>query len=188
MFTPQVYPPTEFFFFIPFSLIFFSKDAVAIRELTYEKQNFKTREKEYYKIITKTYQNQSMTSWTIYDQPTDDHQDPSKIISVYRKRNLLFINNELYELNKPGFCKDGEDENGRYRMCIREIMPRLVINPTLSVDSVYVFEKQQYQLSTDSVTSRFFISATQNILVKKETRDKSGNLLSKEELFNIEKK
>ncbi len=176
------------FFFIPFSLIFFSKDAVAIRELTYEKQNFKTREKEYYKIITKTYQNQSITSWTIYDQPTDDHQDPSKIISVYRKRNLLFINNELYELNKPGFCKDGEDENGRYRMCIREIMPRLVINPTLSVDSVYVFEKQQYQLSTDSVTSRFFISATQNILVKKETRDKSGNLLSKEELFNIEKK
>ena len=176
------------FFFIPFTLIYLNKDAVAIHELTYEKQNFKTQHKEYYKIVTKTYQNQSITSWSIYDQLKDDHQDPSKIISVYRKRNMLFINNELYELNKPGFCKDGEDENGRYRMCIRDIMPRLVINPTLSVDSVYVFEKQQYQPSEDSISSWSYISATQNILVKKETRDKSGKVFSKEELFSVEKK
>ena len=174
------------FFFIPFSLIYFNKDAASIRELTYEKQNFKTNEKEYYKIITKTYQNQSIASWMIYDKPTDEHQDPSKIISVYRKRNMLFINNELYELNKPGFCKDGEDENGRYRMCIREIIPQLIINPTLSADSVYVFEKQHSLSLADSVTSLTFISATQNILVKKETRDKMGSLLSKEELFSIE--
>ena len=175
------------FFFIPFSLIYLNKDAVAIRELTYEKQNLKTQQKEYYKIITKTYRNQSVSSWSIYNEG-DSSQDPSKIISVYRKRNTLFINNELFELNKPGFCKDGEDENGRYRMCIREILPSLTINPNVTMDSVYVFEKQIYQPSADSVISLSFISATQNILVKKETHDKAGNLLSKEELFSIEKK
>ena len=132
------------FFFIPFSLIYLNKDAVAIRELTYEKQNVKTQKKEYYKIITKTYRNQSVSSWSIYNEG-DSSQDPSKIISVYRKRNTLFINNELFELNKPGFCKDGEDENGRYRMCIREILPSLTINPNITMDSVYVFEKQIYQ-------------------------------------------
>jgi sodium-dependent phosphate cotransporter len=173
------------FFFIPFSLIYLNKDAVSIRELTYEKQDFKTQQTEYYKIITKTYKNQAVSSWSIYEVADTD---PSKIISVYRKRNMLFINNELFELNKQGFCKDGEDENGRYRMCIKEIVPRLIINPTLSVDSVYVFEKQQYQLSGDSISFWSYISATQNILVKKETHDKKGNVLSREELFNIEKK
>lgn len=175
------------FFFIPFSLIYLNKDAVSIRELTYEKQNFKTQQKEYYKIITKTYKNQSVSSWSIYDEAAEN-QDPSKIISVYRKRNMLFINNELFELNKPGFCKDGEDENSRYRMCIREVVPKLILNPTLSVDSVYVFEKQLYQPAADSIISLTFISATQNILVKKEIHDRVGNLLSKEELFSIEKK
>ena len=175
------------FFFIPFSLIYFNKDAVAIRELTYEKQDVKALQKEYYKIITKTYRNQSVSSWSIYDE-ANDSQDPSQIISVYRKRNTLFINNELFELSKPRFCKDDEDENGRYRMCVREIIPTLVLNPTLSLDSVYVFERQQYLPSVDSITSWFFISATQNILVKKETRDKAGNLLYKEELFSVRKK
>jgi sodium-dependent phosphate cotransporter len=175
------------FFFIPFSLIYFNKDAVSVRELTYEKQNFKTQQKEYYKIITKTYKNQTVSSWSIYEE-ADNDQDPSKIISVYRKRNTLFINNELYELNKPGFCKDGEDETGKYRMCVREILEKVVINPSLSVDSVYVFEKQQYKPSADSIISWSFISATQNILVKRETHDKAGNLLLREELFSIEKK
>ena len=173
------------FFFIPFSLIYLNKNAVSVRELTYLKQDFKTQQTEYYKIITKTYKNQAVSSWSIYEVADTD---PSKIISVSRKRNMLFINNELFELNQQGFCKDGEDENGRYRMCIKEIMPRLIINPTLSVDSVYVFEKQQYQPSGDSITFWSYISATQNILVKKETHDKTGNVLSKEELFSIEKK
>jgi sodium-dependent phosphate cotransporter len=175
------------FFFIPFSLIYFNKDAVAVRELTYEKQNYVTLEKEYYTIIIKTYQNQMVTSWSIYDRSTD-RQNPDKIISVYRKRNMLFINNELYELNKPGFCKDGEDEKGRYRMCIREIMSKLVLSPRLSIDSVYVFDKQPYQPSVGLASTRSFISATQNIMVRKETRDEAGNLLFKEELYSVEKK
>ena len=175
------------FFFIPFSLIYLNKDAVAIRELTYERQNYEAQTKEYYKIITKTYKNQSVSSWSIYDE-AENIQDPSKIISVYRKGNTLFINNELFELNKPGFCKDGEDENGKYRMCVKEIVPKLIINPALSVDSVYVFEKQQYQPTGDPATLLTFISATQNILVKKEMRDKTGNLLYREELFSVDKK
>ncbi len=177
------------FFFIPFSLIYLNKDAVTVRELTYEKQNFTTQQKEYYKIVTKTYQHQPTTSWAIYDQLTEDeHQDPSKIISVYRKKSMLFINNELYELNKPGFCKDGEDETGRYKMCIREIFGNLQINPSLSLDSVYVFEKHSYEITADSTVSLTFISARQNILVRKETYAKSGSLLSREELFSIDKK
>ena len=102
--------------------------------------------------------------------------------------NSLFINKELYEFNKLGFCKDGEDENEKYSMCVREVVPTLHLTPNLSVDSVYVFEKQYYQPSIDSSTHWFFISAAQNILVKKETRDKAGNILFKEELFNITKK
>jgi len=83
------------FFFIPFSLIYLNKDAVSIRELTYEKQNYKTQDREYYKIITKTYKNQAVSSWSIYDE-SENSQDPSKIISVYRKETpCLLTTNSL---------------------------------------------------------------------------------------------
>lgn len=175
------------FFFIPFSLIYFNKDAVNIRELTYEKSSA-GHEKTFYKVVTKTYQNQPVSSWMFYDPPDVEQQNPEKIISAYRKGNLLFINNELFELNKPGFCRDGEDENGKYQMCIREIVRWQAINPNLSIDSVYIFEKRPYVAREEYGTDWIYIGAADNILVKKERRDKDGNVLEKEELFEVKRK
>lgn len=112
-----------------------------------------------------------------------------KVISIYRKKNLLFINSDLFELNKPGFCRDGEDERGKYQMCIREILPRLQLTSTLSVDSVFVFERQFYDaVKFDSVTTRLFVSATENIMVRKELEDKRGKLIWKEQLIRLQRK
>ncbi len=174
------------FFFIPFSLIYLSKNSVTVRELTYEKTTISSSQKSFYKIIIKNYENRQVSSWTVYDRMPEMEEEPHKIISVYRRKNMLFINNEVFELNKPGFCRDGEDTGGKYQICVREIIPHLVLNPTLSQDSVYVFEKKAYSPSADSSTNWSYISAMDNLVVKKEKRDKYGNVLMREELSNLE--
>ncbi|NOT75028.1 MAG: Na/Pi symporter [Cyclobacteriaceae bacterium] len=168
------------FFIVPFSLIYFNRDAVSITELTYQRiENNKTT---YFTVITKTFENQAMR--IVY--PGEKNTEPSLIYSVYRKNNLLIINNELFELNKPGFCRDGEDRDGKFKSCIREILPRLILNPSLSLDSIFVFQKQ-YERQVNVSTWRY-ISSPSNLLVKKERRDTLGNVISTEELYKIVKK
>ena len=176
------------FFFIPFSLIYLNKNAVTVRELVYEKNDPGSDVKSFYKIIVKNYENRQVSSWTVYDRMTDMEDDPHKIISAYRRKNMLFINNEVFELNKPGFCRDGEDKEGKFQICVREIIPHMVLSPTLSQDSVYVFEKRAYSLSSDSSTNWSYISARDNLIVRKEKRDKHGRVLTREELSSVEVK
>ena len=170
------------FFFIPFSLIYFNRDAVSVTELTYLRTQ--QQEKSFYTVITKTFDKLAMSSWTEYSG--EKNEGPARIYSVYRKNNLLIINNELFELNKPGFCRDGEDRDGKFEMCIREIIPHLVMGPTLTVDSVFIFEKK-YEMG-NSNTTLCYISAPANLLVKREQRDTVGNLLVAEELVKLQKK
>jgi len=174
------------FFFIPFSLIYLNKNAVTVRELTYERNDITSSKKSFYKIIIKNYENRQVSSWAVYDQMAELEENIQKIFSVYRRKNILFINNEIFELNKPGFCRDGEDAGGKYQICVREIIPRLVLNLNLSQDSVYVFEKQLYSPSSDSITSWSYISAKDNLIVRTEKRDKYGNVLAREELSKLE--
>lgn len=172
------------FFFIPFSLIYLNRNAVDVRELTYLRQDFVTRKNTFYKVITKTYANQPVTSWMIYDNASGNEDDPTQIISVYRSRNRLFINKDLYELNNPGFCHDEADERGKHQICITKFIDHLSISPELSVDSVFVFEKMYYT-SSDSISTLSYISAAENLLVRKEKRNKNGNVILREELFAI---
>ena len=177
------------FFFIPFSLIYLNKDAVQIQELTYEKQEVAAQKKSYYKVIVKAYENKQVSSWAIYDQLNENFSETEKIVSVYRRNNLLIINNELFELNKPGFCRDDEDAQGKYQLCIHSIIPHLDLNPQVSADSVFVFRKIHYNYSLlDSVSTWSYIDSRSNLLLRKEIRDKRNQLIAKAELFSIEAK
>lgn len=176
------------FFFIPFSLIYMSKDSIRVRELTFQQKDILTGQESINKVIVKSYINQPASSWMVYDDAVSEHGEPTKLVSVFRRKNLLIINNELFEFNKPGFCRDGE-EKGKYKMCINSIIPHLSLNTTLTVDSVYVYTKTFYpEYRSDSVSTYFYISAVENILVKKESRDARGRLLTVDQLLKIEEK
>jgi len=177
------------FFFIPFSLIYLNKDAVKAQELSYNYKNLVSKETTTYKMVVKTYQNQPLSNWMVYDHADENQVAPSQIVSVYRRKNILIINNELFELNKPGFCRDSEDEHGKLKTCIIEILPVLTLSPSLSLDSVYVFEKNWYQPGrVDSTIMRLYISTTLNLLVKKEKINNQGTILTQDELVELKKK
>lgn len=162
------------FFFIPFSLIYLNRSAQSVRELTYVRNDSST-----FKVISTTFRNNLSSSWA-YMEP--EKTDPEKLIAVERRKNILIINNELYEFNKPGFCKDGEDEGGQYQMCISNIMPEYKINENVTADSVYVFLKE-YK-NSDQV--ELLISATENVVVAR--RSVVGNQKSSEILTGITEK
>jgi sodium-dependent phosphate cotransporter len=170
------------FFIIPFSLIYFNRDAVTVKELIYRHVEGSSVSK--YTVITKTFENQLMSNWIVYGD--QQRAEPSQIYSVYRKGRLLIINKELFEINKPGFCRDGEDKQGRFSMCVLKIEPHIVIDSNLSVDSVYVFEKK-FDVRQEGAW-RYSISSPQNLLIKKEKVHMDGHVIYSDELENIIKK
>ncbi len=175
------------FFFIPFLLIYLSKGMIGLQEATYEREEFGKPKTQFTLIVKKIGGNQ-LSSWASSDNQ-NDIEGAIKVAAVYRKKNLLIINNELFELNKVGFCRDGEDEGGKFKTCILEILPQIQLSQSLSADSIFVFEKQFYQPDKfDSVTTRLFVSATENLLVKKEMIDKHGKLIWQERLIRLERK
>jgi sodium-dependent phosphate cotransporter len=177
------------FFVIPFSLIYFNKHSVTAQELIYQQEDLITEKKHSYSIINKTYLNQPITNWIQYEPARKANRDPLTAQTVYRRKNLLLLNNELFELNKPGFCRDGEDEHGKYKTCIREILPAMKMNSSLVLDSVYVFVRTWYQPErVDSTTQMIYISATRNVMAKKETIGSTGSVIAKEELIQMNEK
>ncbi len=170
------------FFLIPFSLIYLNRNAVRVTELTYRRTEQSAQALT--TVILRTFENPFMSSWSEY--PGEQNTGPSRIYSVYHKDNLLIINNELFVLNRPGFCRDGEDSGRRFAMCIREVIPRLALTADLSADSVFVFEKK-YEGDTLAAV-RSYISSSDYLLVKRESYDSTGRVISLEELVSIKRK
>ena len=174
------------FFFIPFLLIYLSKGVIALQEATYERESGGSKTKV--TLIIKKFTGNQLSGWASIEND-QMLEGASKAVSVYRKKNILIINNELFELNKVGFCSDGEDEKGKFKSCIKEVLPSLRLTETLSVDSIFVFERQFYEpQKVDSVTTLLFISAKENLLVKKVALDKYGNVIRREQLIALKRK
>lgn len=171
------------FFCIPFSLIYLNKDSVEVTEAHYQKKNFNDNTVTGYMVTSK------IQTWNKTGQLTqyaNAEAEPSIILPVYRKNNLLFINNEMYLFNAAGFCWDGESGDKKYRMCIDEILPSLQINPSLKFDSVYVYSQEFYN-DPDSVKTQIYLSRLYPLILKRE-RSTKGQLTEVEEITRFNKK
>ena len=165
------------FFVVPFSLIFLSRNLVEVQEATYQKSE--GGRVETFSFLIRQYEGNQFSNWVTTAQETNEPD----MVSVYRKKNILIIGNELFELNKPGFCKDGEDETGKYRQCLKEILPSMS-SKNAELSDVFVFDKQW----ADSSRVYTYVSATANLIVKKEVYNSTGSLVRSEELTSLKKR
>jgi sodium-dependent phosphate cotransporter len=170
------------FFFIPFSLIFLNKDSVEVIEASYQKKNFITNTQSEYRIVSKTQAWNKNGEWLVYNSSSPE---PSMILPVYQKNDILFINKEMYLFNKVGFCWDGESTEGKYRTCIQEVLPSLPVHTGLRFDSVYVYSRQFYN-DTDSTVTRVYMSKDFPIILKQE-RLQHGRVIEAEEIVSFSK-
>lgn len=154
------------FFFAPFSLIYFNQDTVRTLSLTYQKTpdgNVSSG----YRIVATTNTRTNSGEWTRYEGIKEEaNEEPSLIYPVSVKNNTLFVGKQMFLFNKPGFCWDGEDEKGKFRSCIEEILPSFKIETT-SFDSVYVF-RRTYNNLQDSLVHKLYLSARYKIQLQHE--------------------
>lgn len=170
------------FFFIPFSLIFLNKDSVEILDVSYQKKNLTSNTQSEYRIVSKTQAWNKSGEWLVYNTPSPE---PSMIFPVYQKNNILFIDKEMYLFNKPGFCWDGESSEGKYHMCIREVIPSMLVKSDLRFDSVYVYTQQFYH-AADSLTTRIYVSRRYPVILKQE-RVQNGRVVETDEILTFSK-
>ncbi|MBL7859234.1 MAG: Na/Pi symporter [Cyclobacteriaceae bacterium] len=176
------------FFFIPFSLIYFNQDTIQTLEIVYvQRDSVETR---YHRIISHINQRTQSGEWSTYDGREDSgEQPPLKIYPVSVRNTSLFIGNEMFLFNKPGYCWDGEGVEGKYNACIEKIESQVKLQNGLSFDSVYVCRLHYSdQFSRDSTTQLFYLSAPLKIIVKREVLNSHGQKLFAEEVVSLQSK
>ncbi len=172
------------FFFIPFSLIYLNQGPITTLEITYEKIGA-TKERNLYTIVSKMNTRNQSGEWLYYTStPPLADKDTEFIFPVLLKNNVLFARKQLYFFNKPGFCWDGEDENGKYKSCIVDILSTLTVNEN-KFDSVYVYRQIYYKPKADSVIKWTYISAPYLIIVKKEAISNGQVVVSSDKIVSL---
>ena len=154
------------FFFVPFSLIYLNQDSIETTELTYQ-QTDKNGQASIYRIMARINTRTQTGEWTKFEGAGGSvNEDPSLIFPVSLKNNTLFVGKKMFLFNRPGFCWDGEDENGKFKSCIEDILPELKVSQKV-FDSVYVCNIS-YTMSSDSTMHRYYLSAPYKILLQHE--------------------
>jgi sodium-dependent phosphate cotransporter len=105
--------------------------------------------------------------WTKFEGTVASSRlEPSVIYPVSVRNNTLFVGSQMFLFGRTGFCWDGEDEQGKFKSCIENILPELRVSDTV-YDSVYVYSIS-HNLATDSAMHRYYLSAPYRILLKHE--------------------
>ena len=172
------------FFFLPFSLIYLNKDQNLYTEVSYERKNLTTGSTVNYAVIIQDGRRLAEYTWMYY-QESAGKVEPNQIVSVFRRKNVLFIDNELFEFKEVGYCRTNEMMGAPYELCVENILPTFTINNN-EFDSVYVFQKFPITYNReDSTTSVVFINPAKNMILKKERYNKEGKLIEMDQLKSI---
>jgi sodium-dependent phosphate cotransporter len=150
------------FFFIPFSLIYLNRDSTQVLELTYKKTELASGRESTYRIVSKQQLANQSGEWLVYKR---NAPDPDEIFPVYKKNNILFVNKEMIPFREKGYCWDGENAEGKYQLCVKDILSIYTTSTDLKFDSVYVYS-QQYYNSPDSVGSTIYVSTLYPVILK----------------------
>ncbi len=172
------------FFIIPFSLIYLNRETAVVSELIYEvrKEGSVVSQRTVLAEVSKKHTGR-------FKSPSVNTDDAiSEIYDIYRDNNVIFMNNNIFLINKPGFCWDDEKKLGKFKMCIEEIRPSMQINDAIAVDSVLIIKKEYYNPAPlDSVYFRYYLSTAEGYLVRTEKYSKTGDIIESEQLIDIQK-
>lgn len=175
------------FFFIPFSLIYLHKDEPKYVELVFERSNLLSGQSSNYSLIVQDGRRASEYTWIYYTE-ADEKAEPNQTVSVLRRKNVLFIDNELFEFKTPGYCRENEMMGAPYELCIEKVIPDYSALGE-RFDSVYVFNKFPIRYNNlDSTKSVVYLSSSKNLPIKKERYSKEGALIEMDVLKSITNK
>jgi solute carrier family 34 (sodium-dependent phosphate cotransporter) len=172
------------FFFVPFSLIYLNKDSIQTMNLVYEQTNSKNV-KSRYRMIAKINTRTQAGEFSKFDDESNHiNTMPTAIYPVSIKNNILFIGKQMFLFNGPGFCWDGENENGKFQSCIETILPSYKAADII-FDSVYVC-RLRYTHPNDSIVHRYYVSAPYKVYLRHEIVSPQEKVKVVEQLIHFE--
>ncbi|MCI0751474.1 MAG: Na/Pi symporter [Flammeovirgaceae bacterium] len=171
------------FFFIPFSLIYFNRGHIEEVEVLYEQHDHVSSTTTRYRLVSKINTKTSTGEWVIYNG-IEASEEPALIFPVYKKNDVLFINNQMRMFAQQGFCWDEDINQKKIKNCVAEILGQLRLSGGLIFDSVFVFKKQSYD-STNTLTEKFYISPLYPVILKQETWKNDSVLIKSEEILRV---
>jgi len=155
------------FFFIPFSLIYFNRNAVETITVTYQKTIWPDTTRIRYNFVARYNQTTKSGDWISYDKEVTNN--PITILPFYIRNNALFYKNEMILFSKQGFCWDGENLHGKYKACIENTVNQFEVANGLTLDSVFVVRFSYY--NNPDFTERIWISRYKPLILKQEKTD-----------------
>lgn len=169
------------FFFIPFMLIYFNREAISNYELIYENHEHGSVHHKNMKINVNTRTGHG--EWWTYNTATGATSDPETIVSVSERGKTFFIGEDFFIFRKPGFCWDGEKHDQYMRTCVDTVLTHYeMLNE--SFDSVYVFRQTGRQAEW---VDFYYFSVNPKFLVRHE-RDSAGRRRTVEKLISVSSK
>lgn len=167
------------FFFIPFSLIYLNRDSVETTTVTYETKNERTLTVVENKLVSKINRATQSGQWIeLSNDKSTSLYAPSKIYPIYYRDNVLFVKGKMLLFSKPGFCWDGEDRAGKYKLCIDSIMPSYKVLPDVTMDSVYIYTQRYYNDSLQR-TTQIYLSPLTPVVLHQTVSDLNGAVETK---------
>ncbi|NBP70089.1 MAG: hypothetical protein EBU52_15240 [Cytophagia bacterium] len=87
--------------------------------------------------------------------------------------------------SKQGFCWDGEDQVGKYKVCVDSVLTNYPLSANISLPQLYHFKRTYYN---DELRkgSDLYISPDLPIVIKQVNYDSTG-LLETRKILTIEK-
>ncbi len=168
------------FFVLPFALIFFNRSNVQISELYYKVNDTTTKV-----VISKIVNEQS---GSLINQHVEKYtgKTTDEVLYFNTNKNIVFINDDFFIFNNIGYCWDRVSNDEKYQMCTTDILPEVVINENLKIDSVFVFSAEYFsEKLNDSVRFEYHVSKKAKTLVKILEFNKSDSLLFSQTLDSL---
>jgi sodium-dependent phosphate cotransporter len=173
------------FFFIPFSLIYFNKNSIENTTAVYEVLD-KNGKPLSNKMVARINSNTRNGQWIEFAGDADSAiNTPNKIQNISYRDNVFFVSDQMYMFSKQGFCWDGEDDLGKYKVCVDSILTDYRLTPDVTLPLLYHFKRTYYDDSLEKV-SDIFISPDLPIIIKQNNYDSTG-LIATKRLLTVEK-
>jgi solute carrier family 34 (sodium-dependent phosphate cotransporter) len=150
------------FFIIPFSLIYLNRDSVETATVVYEERDAATNGVRRYELLSRINHTTHNGQWIILGDSTS--REPNRVAEFSFRDNVLLTEGTMLIFSKPGYCWDGEDAVGKYKVCIDSIVSPYTVSPTVSIDSVYIFSLTHYADSSQRARQIYMSPAKAMIL------------------------
>lgn len=177
------------FFVIPFGLIYFSREKVKVKQYTYT-ENSLNNDSFVATIDFKNKKESPKPKILFYKQIQFSNQviedlGEKQSLKSNQKNDSIFVNQLIFLLRNKNNCWESKDANGKYVMCVENILPNYRLSEYLRFDTCFVFTKKYLTKPNHKHIHRYYLSKKEKIILSHELINYAGKLLAKEELIEI---